>query len=889
MALIRSGMIRSVIATRNISRSGSRLARLAAGLMGSVLILSAAALAVTPIGTITALAVSAANVTAGSVVTLTATVTASGTPLTAGQVVFCNASAAYCEDSAVLGSAWVTNSGTATVRRAFATGTTEVKAVFLGTTSSTSTSTSSFLTSASSAQAVTVTGQVSTGTGVNVFSTVGPNAAGVVAGDFNNDGFPDLAVIDSTLNTVQIFLGNGNGTFTAGASIGVALGNPTTIASADFNGDGNLDLNVGLRIGNDGGYLILLGNGDGTFALAPCPTPTGCFPVSPPTTPATYTTIVPSPWGAEVHVADFNGDGHADVVLYGVHDSAGDQGIQVFLGNGDGTFAVQAIANVVVGGHMAIGDFNGDGIPDMVATGANSGEFAIYLGKGDGTFTLAPGGLYFYQTYPWIDYPRGVAVADFNGDGKADLAISQADSHTVTILTGKGDGTFTLGASVPDGTGLAATAWTMAAADFNGDGHTDLSLGANWQAVGDPSLSILPGNGDGTFGAASTFVATPPNTFDLALGVGDFYSTGIPAIALLSGSSPSYVTVLQVGAQSTPGVAASISSSLIQYGQSANVRVQVSCNTACGQVDFRLDGSEWQTVALGAAGNVTLATSSAPGAPLAPGIHSVVIDYLGSGNYNAANSNTITFTIEAATPTLTWATPAPITFGTALSATQLNATASVAGTFVYNPAAGTVPAAGNQTLSVTFIPANTTDYVSVTDSVTLTVNPVVGASYTLAANQTAVAGSSSVTLTLNSFNYAGTVSFSTSVSASAGATGTVTASATPVTLTSNGTATTTLTITATAAAANHAPAVPWNSGGAIAFGVLLVGAPLTLRRKRVLAVLLTAGALTMAGLLISCSGSSQNTTGPVYTVTVTPTGTGTVTNPSPVAVSVTIP
>jgi hypothetical protein len=306
-------------------------------------------------------------------------------------------------------------------------------------------------------------------------------------------------------------------------------------------------------------------------------------------------------------------------------------------------------------------------------------------------------------------------------------------------------------------------------------------------------------------------------------------------------------------------------------------------------VDFRLDGNEWQTVALGAAGNFTLATSTAPGAPLAPGIHSVVIDYLGSGSYNAANSNTITFTIEAATPTLTWATPAPIAFGTALTATQLNATASVAGTFVYNPAAGAVLAAGNQTLSVTFIPANTTDYVSVTDSVTLTVNPVVGVSYTLAANQTSVAGSSSVTLTLNSFNYAGTVSFSTSVSESAGAKGTVTASAPPVTLTSNGTATTTLTITATAGAANRAPAVPWNSGGAIAFGVMLVGAPFTLRRKRVLAVLLTAAALALAGFLISCSGSSQNTTGPVYTVTVTPTGTGTVTNPSPVAVSVTIP
>ena len=849
-------LIRSVIAAKNVFRNLSVFALLAAMLTGSVLILSTPALAATAAGTSTALVVSPASVAAGSVVTLTATVTSGGTPLTAGQVVFCNASATYCEDSAVLGTAWVTGSGTATVRRAFATGTTDVKAVFQAT--------SSYATSSSSVQAVTVTGQVSPASGANTFSTLGPSAAGIVVGDFNNDGYPDLAVIDSTANTVQIFLGNGDGTFTMGASMAIAGGTLSNLASADFNGDGNADLFVGMAAGNSGGYVVLAGNGDGTFKA-------GSF--------------VGSLWGKEAHVADFNGDGHADIVLYGAHDLAGHQGIEIFFGNGDGTFTAQPIQNAVLGGHMAIGDFNGDGVPDFVASGATAGMVGIYLGNGDGTFTQPPGGLYFYQTSPWIDYPRGVAVADFNGDGKADVAISEADSHTVTILTGNGDGTFTVGASAIDGTGSAATAWTVAAADFNGDGHIDLALTADWQAVGDPSLSILPGNGDGTFGTAATFVATPPNTFDLAVGVGDFYSTGIPAIALLSGSSPSYVTILQAGAKTTPGVAASISSALIQYGQSANVAVQVSCNSACGQVDYRLDGGDWETVSLSAAGNFTAATAST----LVPGSHSVVIDYLGSGNYSAANSNTLTFTVEAATPTLTWATPAAITFGTALSATQLNATASVAGTFVYNPPAGTVLAAGNQTLSVTFTPTDTTDYVSVTGSVILTVNSVVGPSYTIAANLTSVTGSSSVTLTLSSTNYAGTVSFTTTVSASAGATGTVTASAPPVTLTNGGTGTSTLTITASPSSANHVPRAPWASGGLMALGVVLLGAPFTVRRKRALAVLLTAVAMVLAGFLISCGGSSKNTTGPSFSVTVTPTGSGTVTNPTPVAVSVSVP
>jgi hypothetical protein len=854
-------LIRSVIAAKNIFRNLSVFALLAAMLTGSVLVLSAPAVAATAAGTTTSLAVSPASVTAGSVVTLTATVTSGGTQdpaialVNTGQVVFCNASATYCEDSAVLGTAWVTSTGTATVRRAFATGTTDVKAVFQAT--------DSYATSSSSVQTVTVTGQVSPSSSANTFSTLGPSAAGIVTGDFNNDGHPDLAVIDSTSNTVQIFLGKGDGTFTTGASVAIAGGTLSALASADFNGDGNADLFVGMAAGNSGGYVVLLGNGDGTFKAG---------------------TFVGSLWGKEAHVADFNGDGHADIVLYGAHDTAGLQGIEILFGNGDGTFTAQAIQSVILGGHMAIGDFNGDGIPDFVASGATAGEVGIYLGNGDGTFTQPAGGLYFYQTSPWIDYPRGVTVADFNGDGKADVAISEADSHTVTILTGNGDGTFTVGASAGDGTGPAATAWTMAAADFNGDGHIDLALTADWQTLGDPSLSILPGNGDGTFGTAATFVATPPNTFDLAPAVADFYSTGIPAIALLSGS-PSYVTILQAGAKTTPGVAASISSSLIQYGQSANVGVQVSCNSACGQVDYQLDGGEWETVSLSTAGSFTAATSPT----LIPGSHSVVIDYLGSGNYNAATSNTLTFTVEAATPTLTWATPAAITYGMALSATQLNATASVAGTFVYNPPAGTVLAAGNQTLSVTFTPTNTTDYVSVTGTVILTVNSVVGPSYTIAASQTSVTGSSTVTLTLNSTNYAGTVSFTTTVSASAGATGTVTASAPSVTLTNGGTGTSTLTITASpSSSANHVPRAGWASGGMMALGVVLLGAPFTVRRKRALAVLLTALAMVLAGFLLSCGGSSTNTTGPTFSVTVTPAGTGTVTNPAPVAVSVSV-
>ena len=89
-------------------------------------------------------------------------------------------------------------------------------------------------------------------------------------------------------------------------------------------------------------------------------------------------------------------------------------------------------------------------------------------------------------------------------------------------------------------------------------------------------------------------------------------------------------------------------------------------------------------------------------------------------NYTTATA-TVTIGVSKATPTITWPTPAGITYGTALSATQLNATTSVAGTFVYAPVSGAVLSAGAQTLSVTFTPTDAANYTTATDAVSLTV------------------------------------------------------------------------------------------------------------------------------------------------------------------------
>jgi hypothetical protein len=597
---------------------------------------------------------------------------------------------------------------------------------------------------------------------------LGSSAVAIVSGDFNNDGIPDLAIADQSGN-IQIFLGKGDGTFTAGASInplyeGEGMGMEPSLATGDFNGDGNLDIVVN-------GHHILLGNGDGTFTVgAP----------------------VYNIYGTNAQVADFNHDGKADIVVF-----TGDSDFQVLLGNGDGTFTNgPTTGSGGAGISFTVGDFNGDGIPDIAVTGGFGLGVDILLGNGDGSFT--DGAIYLNGAGLDAD---GVAAGDFNGDGKADLVVSDFMNQTITILTGNGDGTFTVGTPVSTGMPAGSTAYQrqVVAGDFNDDGKTDVAVVIDGNTTSDPSLSVLLGNGDGTFGAPNTFTATPAESFyDQAVAVGDFFGTGRSAIALLTGVSPSYVTILQDVSGLTP----------------------------------------------------------------------------------VKNM-----------PTITWATPAAINYGSALSSTQLNATASVSGTFTYTPAAGTVFEAGRQTLSVVFIPTDTTDYSSAEAMVTLTVNPI---SYTLLVNQQSVDGSANIKMLLTSTNYAGTVSFAIGVTSTDGTASNVSASAPSVTLTAGGSGNTILTITPNANAATHVPVVPWTGGGAIIFGAVLLGAPFAARRrKQTIAVLLTAAAITLAGFSMACGGVTGITHGTTvqartYLVTVTPTGTGYVTNPAAVTVTVTV-
>ena len=272
----------------------------------------------------------------------------------------------------------------------------------------------------------------------------------------------------------------------------------------------------------------------------------------------------------------------------------------------------------------------------------------------------------------------------------------------------------------------------------------------------------------------------------------------------------------------------------------------------------------------------------------------------GDTNYAAASSVSVTFTVNQEAQTITFPNPGTQTYGAA--PLTLTATASSALAVTYSVTSGPATVSGNKltltgagSVTVQATQTGNANFLAATPvSATFSVNKVTE-SYGVTGGSTGVtmkSGSSGTSaLSLTSTTFAGTVSFTTSVATTNGTAADVTATATPVTLTAGGTGTSTVTIATTSGAANHAPAVPWKSG-TLMFCAVLLGAPFGFRRKRVIAILLVASAISMAGFLMAC-GSSPSAPR-TYTVTVTPKGVGTpagavtVTDPVPVVITVTV-
>jgi hypothetical protein len=230
-----------------------------------------------------------------------------------------------------------------------------------------------------------------------------------------------------------------------------------------------------------------------------------------------------------VAVGDFNGDGKQDLALPNNVEEGGT--VSVLLGDGAGHFG--AARSSFAGGYplsVAVGDFNGDGRQDLAVTNTATDDVSILLGDGTGSFSRAPD--IFAGSEPY-----SVAVGDFNGDGRQDLAVANDLSNNVSVALGDGTGRFA--ALVNFGTGTLPTG--VAVGDFNGDGKQDLAVpnGAS------NNVSILLGNGDGTFNAATNFaVGTTP----LSVAVGDFNGDGKQDLALPNYNSDTVSILLGDGA-----------------------------------------------------------------------------------------------------------------------------------------------------------------------------------------------------------------------------------------------------------------------------------------------------------------------------------------------------
>jgi hypothetical protein len=388
--------------------------------------------------------------------------------------------------------------------------------------------------------------------------TVGASPSALAVADLNGDGSPDLAVANYGSGTVSVLPGQGHGVFRAAAGYGVG-DTPVALAEGDFDGDGTLDLvvaNSNTRFPDT--INILLGNGDGTFQNA------GSYGVGDSTrlnavavgdftgdgvldlavTDSTehvvyilmgtgagsfYTSgfypVGDSP--SSVAAGDFRRDGVLDLVIADSLDNT----VSVLLGNGNGTFRKAATYAV---GHqprsVAVADFDGDGIPDIAVANAASDTVSILRGNGDGTFQ-AP-----------VDYatdrsPSAVAVGDFNANGVPDLAVAASTGGTVDVLLGQGDGTFQ--APVRYTVGVYPT--SVAVGDFNGDGIPDLAVANTGSTAANGSISLLLGQGDGTFQPALSYDA---GSQPAAVAVGDFNGDGAPDLAVPNAITSGTVTVL---------------------------------------------------------------------------------------------------------------------------------------------------------------------------------------------------------------------------------------------------------------------------------------------------------------------------------------------------------
>ncbi len=346
---------------------------------------------------------------------------------------------------------------------------------------------------------------------------LGPSSVAVA--DFNNDQRQDLVVAGYSRSGVYLLLGNGRGSF--GMPAKFSLGKdangkdqtgPLSIVVGDWNGD--LRTDVATANYTSGGVSVLFGNTLGALE------------------PVTAIAIGDTTFPSSIVTGDWNGDRKLDLAVA----NHGGNTISLFEGDDNRgftlsrTFCVGRLAPCadLRPYTLAVVDLDGDQKSDLVVTGYLGHNVSMFLGNGTGSFGAA-------SSFPVGSYPEGIAVGDFNGDGRPDLVTANSGTNDVTLLL---NGTFAEAKNAVVG----AAPISVVVADFNEDQKLDVAV-ANFgtTAVPGKEVSVLLGNGQGGFGPATQFtVASHPQ----AVAVGDFDEDGKPDLAVVNNGDGSVSILL---------------------------------------------------------------------------------------------------------------------------------------------------------------------------------------------------------------------------------------------------------------------------------------------------------------------------------------------------------
>lgn len=514
---------------------------------------------------------------------------------------------------------------------------------------------------------------------------------------------------------------------------------------------------------------------------------TGLFQVSTatqiPNSGFTYTSSIDS-----YAVGDFNHDGLPDVMLHGF----GGNGNQYYLlpGTTGGGFdptkgttspdAASLASCFQCKFTIAADDFNGDGYPDIAYASTNSNTIGVALNAGAGATTTFPDSSYFHAAPAVTDstgdtfYSTAITSGHFTSSGHADLVVGgYFDSPTtgiavlpgnVALFAGNGDGTFGTPVVVSGSAGTTPAA--VATADFRANGMTDVVLAnavytppatggviagvrANAAAAPPPNtVQVLFGDGQGGLTTSST-VTLP--VAPASLTITDFNKDGFPDI-LVTGTDGSLNLILNDGAGHFSTVTA--------IGTTLNVASLTTSGDFNGDgladiaeiTNFPVSDSATTSTASellnSASSQATLNTLPQT---LPAGTDTLTANFPSDNNFAANTSAGVAITVTQTVPTITWPAPATMQYGTALSATQLNASANIPGTFAYSPAAGTTLPVGQTTVTAVFAPTDSFDYTGATATQTISVIASPATATATAPATTETAQTESATLTVSPY------------------------------------------------------------------------------------------------------------------------------------------